>query len=407
MKIHPQPWFRRKAIKYALERIDDQDSYILIGMPGIGKSLFLRTLHRNLSQTPHVCSYYIDLNELQQISDQTITQFIADQLDDSTAKPSLIKVARKLKSQKEKHVVIIDRFEKATYRVSHDFFDTLRVVIEKSNSQVIFILSLFRDILDLFDIREIDQFYSLINPFTYYLQPFEKKEGIEYLRYISEKRDLKFKKKELGTIFEVTGGHKRMGNAYISHIDAVSRNQSFNKQLERANASFGVEYQCRRILEHINRQYEDTLIRIAMDLPLYKQDEHNIEYLKEVGLVNNDGAIFSVRLDQYLSAITKAKRPGLYLDENTGEMFKLGERIDMDLSPYEYRFLEFLYENAEQVVDREEVVEAVWGVPKEQGVSDEAVDQLVSRLRDKIEDNKGKPRYLVTVRGRGFQLKLD
>jgi len=49
-------------------------------------------------------------------------------------------------------------------------------------------------------------------------------------------------------------------------------------------------------------------------------------------------------------------------------------------------------------------VTRVWGENFLDEVDDARVEKLVSRLRGKIEGDPANPRYLVTVRGRGYKL---
>jgi len=49
-------------------------------------------------------------------------------------------------------------------------------------------------------------------------------------------------------------------------------------------------------------------------------------------------------------------------------------------------------------------VEAVWGEEYVDEVYDSAIEKLVSRLRKKIEPDPSNPRYIITVRGRGYKL---
>jgi two-component system response regulator RegX3 len=49
-------------------------------------------------------------------------------------------------------------------------------------------------------------------------------------------------------------------------------------------------------------------------------------------------------------------------------------------------------------------VESVWGQEYIDRVDDARIEKLISRLRSKIEPESTEPRYLVTVRGRGYKL---
>ena len=100
----------------------------------------------------------------------------------------------------------------------------------------------------------------------------------------------------------------------------------------------------------------------------------------------------------------RGKRPGLYLDEERRGVF-VGEReLSPPLSLAQYRLLEFLYDGAERVCSRDEIVEAVWPEASEEGVSDQAIDALVRRLRERIGEVDPDHEYIVTVRGHGFRL---
>ncbi|MGF1505252.1 MAG: FHA domain-containing protein [Anaerolineae bacterium] len=94
---------------------------------------------------------------------------------------------------------------------------------------------------------------------------------------------------------------------------------------------------------------------------------------------------------------------GLQLDNRTREVQIDGVVLDPQLSLLQYRLLELLYTKDGDVCTREEVVRAVWPNEDEQGVSEQAIDALVRRLRDRLaalSDHQ----YIVTVRGHGFRL---
>ncbi|WP_089255237.1 response regulator transcription factor [Asanoa hainanensis] len=68
----------------------------------------------------------------------------------------------------------------------------------------------------------------------------------------------------------------------------------------------------------------------------------------------------------------------------------------------EFRLLCELAEHAGRVLSRAQLLSRVWGYD----VGDERlVDVHVGRLRNKIEDDSGAPRHLVTVRGLGYKLQ--
>ncbi len=88
-----------------------------------------------------------------------------------------------------------------------------------------------------------------------------------------------------------------------------------------------------------------------------------------------------------------------------GHRVWVGEReLDPPLSPSQYRLLELLYENAGRVVSRDEIIARVWPESGGEGVSEQAIDALVRRLRDRLAEVDPDHTYVVTVRGHGFRL---
>ncbi len=78
--------------------------------------------------------------------------------------------------------------------------------------------------------------------------------------------------------------------------------------------------------------------------------------------------------------------------------------LEPPLSPAQYALLALLYESTGRVVSRTEVVEKVWPESDESGVSEQAIDALVRRLRDRLSEVDPHHEYVVTVRGHGFRL---
>ncbi|MFQ5922637.1 MAG: FHA domain-containing protein [Anaerolineales bacterium] len=83
----------------------------------------------------------------------------------------------------------------------------------------------------------------------------------------------------------------------------------------------------------------------------------------------------------------------------------LGEaEIEPPLSPPQFRLLTLMYENPDRVVTREQIVEGVWPDSAGEGVSEQAIDALVRRLRERLSEVDPDHRYVTTVRGHGFRL---
>ncbi|MCD6289616.1 MAG: FHA domain-containing protein [Anaerolineae bacterium] len=99
------------------------------------------------------------------------------------------------------------------------------------------------------------------------------------------------------------------------------------------------------------------------------------------------------------------EEPGLRLEHATRQVFVRGRELTPPLSVAQYRLLDLLISAQGGVVTREEVVRAVWPEAMEEGVSEQAIDALVRRLRERIAELDPDHQYIVTVRGHGFRLE--
>jgi DNA-binding winged helix-turn-helix (wHTH) protein len=98
--------------------------------------------------------------------------------------------------------------------------------------------------------------------------------------------------------------------------------------------------------------------------------------------------------------------PGrLRLDMRSRRVWVDDQLIDPPLSALQFHVLRILYENQGQVVDRLQLVTFAWGEEQAVGVSDQALDALLRRLRDRISAIDPAHPYIITVRGHGIRLE--
>ena len=95
----------------------------------------------------------------------------------------------------------------------------------------------------------------------------------------------------------------------------------------------------------------------------------------------------------------------LRLDERSRRVWVNEQLIDPPLSALQFHVLNILYENQGLVVDRHQLVSNAWGDDQAVGVTDQALDALLRRLRDRIAAIDPANPYIVTVRGHGVKLE--
>lgn len=91
---------------------------------------------------------------------------------------------------------------------------------------------------------------------------------------------------------------------------------------------------------------------------------------------------------------------GLELNEETIQVFVDGDEVKM--TPLEFKILLLLMKNAGRVFSAEEIYERVWN---EKPVGTETIMVHIRNIREKIEINPKKPKYLKVVWGIGYKIE--
>jgi pSer/pThr/pTyr-binding forkhead associated (FHA) protein len=95
----------------------------------------------------------------------------------------------------------------------------------------------------------------------------------------------------------------------------------------------------------------------------------------------------------------------LRLEKRSRQVWIGDQEVIPPLSISQYRLLELLAEYEGRVVSRQEVIARVWGEKNAIDVSEQALDALVRRLRDRLASIDPQHPYIVTVRGHGMRLE--
>lgn len=99
------------------------------------------------------------------------------------------------------------------------------------------------------------------------------------------------------------------------------------------------------------------------------------------------------------------QRRGLSLESGTRRVWVDGVKLEPSLSPAQFQLLEFLVAHSGEVCSRQQIIEAVYAEDSAEGVTDQAIDALVRRLRGRLSETGSHYAFVETVRGAGFRLR--
>lgn len=418
----PRAWF--DEVEKVLSYIKTGNSVQIISIPGVGRSNIMgllaynhaaRELHlkdnekfthfvmmnfseiknKSLSET----TKYIFLELIDSLEERKMTEAHKychgifkgiNSNDELIAFQGLRKAMDYLTLEKKLTVVFLfDRFEDYLRVLEPQFFSNLRVLRDRAKYRFSAIFPLSRPLEELVGSEMIADFYEFLVGNIVYL-PIKNDEILNFrLEYIQKQQNEKLTEKQKEEIVALTGG--------IGKLSRICAEICLQSDLsENIESSLLESKKVQSVLEEIWKSltpFEQTLIR--------EDRASESSYLVAVGLVRESR--LSVPL---LQSFAKNQMGTEIIEYNavSNQIIKGQLIISDSLTSSEYKLLKFFVENPEKILTRDEIVLAVWGdLSSTAGVTEQALDQLIFRVRRKIEENPNSPSHLQTVKGRGYK----
>lgn len=220
---------------------------------------------------------------------------------------------------------------------------------------------------------------------------------------------------EIDFILTQAGRHPALLQAathLVVHVAAGapidSRAQALSLARERLESDPVIRSECAKLWAQLLPVEQDTLLNLLANIDAPQMvAQLQAELIAKGILIDADPPrVFSELFATYVRRQRKMRQPaqaGVWVDVDAGEVWIDGEHVP-PLTDLEYRLLLLLYGRSNKICDKYQIVEAVWGQDYIDEVDDARIEKLISRLRSKIERDAANPRYLITVRGRGYKL---
>lgn len=159
---------------------------------------------------------------------------------------------------------------------------------------------------------------------------------------------------------------------------------------------------------HVLSPYQLTLIEIAHGCIV--SDTHILFELRQRGLIiytDDKWRIFSEIMQQFVlmqEEVMDKVNASIPMASISSNAYPLTERDDARSLTYtEGKVYDYLKAHLDEVCDRAEIMQAVWR--EDNMPSNSALQKIIERIREKIEDEPDSPFRLIAVRGRGYMLR--
>lgn len=297
-------------------------------------------------------------------------------------------------------VLLLDKFDAYIPMLTPEFFTYMKSLHNTAKYHFSLIFSLHKPLEYLLEPALFADFAERIEDHLVYV-PLNDKPSLQFqidvIEQILGKTLAQDQKKEILTL---TAGHSKLTRIAIEKVfeqEATIDLGSFLFSQKSIQAVLSEIWNSLNPAEqtHFTKQLYPSVL----------DDEHS-KYLQAVGLMS-DAAItlplFTQYTQQKRKELEKEKQKITFHPENN--TITQGDQVLSDtLTSTEFRLLTFFLQHNGEVVERSAIIENVWKENKSlAGVTDQALDQLIFRLRRKIEEDPNTPLHLQTMKGRGFK----
>lgn len=297
-------------------------------------------------------------------------------------------------------ILLFDRFEEYIPDLNTEFFANLRILRNRAKFNFSVVFSLNRPLEDLIEPIMFSDFFEFVAGRLVFL-PIEDRPGLNFrISHLEKVSGKKISNSLIDKALVLTSGHGKLTVLVLEEFLELSEIPSDENQL----------------INHLlsKRPVRSALFSIWSSLNPSEQQyfidkKQEPVFLERIGLCY-DGKTTVLLFDNFVKQeifknIKMSKNEAIIFEKSSNQI-KLGENVISDqLTSSEFKLLKKLIENKDKILTKDQIINAVWGEKTTTlGVTDQALDQLIFRLRKKIEINPNKPEHILTVKGRGFKL---
>ena len=441
---------RFAEIEKLLKFVKEGNSSQLVGLPGVGRSNLLGFLSYNRGiREKHLeenqkwfhfvlCNFsevrkkplldaikFIFLSLVESLRERKMSEFerVDKIFSQSTTTADEMVLFNGLKQaidflsiEKELTVVFLfDRFEEYVPMITPEFFTNLRSLRNRAKYRFSVVFSLNRELEELIEPTLFADFHEFLADNIIYL-PLLDKPGLDFrISYLEKVSGKKLGKEKVEEVIKLTGGHGKLTRLCLEATlpASISQLTTYNTDdlksyLSEQKSIKGALYEIWSSLLPEEQKFLAGLN--TSEVTEWAPQRWMLEKLGLVGLVK-DNKVTIPLFEKFITTLLRqdfGRAQRLTFDPKTNEIKRGDITLSESLTSSEFKLLKFLLENKDKVIQRDKIIQAVWKEDKTTaGVTDQAIDQLIFRLRKKIEKDPNNPMHLQTIKGRGIRFIND
>ncbi len=449
LRLADGSYMRRLDVDSIIQSLYKLQSVEVVGFSNVGKSALMRLLAQPDVWTQELgeagnnfLPIYIDCNHMLELSDHGFYELVLRALQERNDLPELAAayatmiaplsefqvplsfnrgLTAVLQATSANLILIFDEFDEPFSNIDSRVFINLRALKDRYYNRIAYVTATEHPLVDERPEEHCVEFCELFSHHTWRLAPLTRPDVERYVRRYMTAFDIHFTAADLDFIYEWAGGHPRLLHGVCRVLEAALEEGGAAAEFsERWQIHDGVARQlrqdpqvvieCDKIWRKLSEAEQNVLGTLAARAPI--TDEQTLVELVRSHLVfkvENKYHSFCRLLAEYaqrMTASTTATNGRLRVDHERGEVLVNDQPVE-PLTNLEYRLLSLLFDQRDKIIDKFQIVTNVWGEEYIDEVDDARIEKLISRVRQKIEDDPGSPRFLTTIRGRGYRLQVN
>jgi DNA-binding winged helix-turn-helix (wHTH) protein len=434
--------YRASEAHQVVDWIKAGQSGCLIGLRGAGKSNFMRFLLRQDVRRHYLgrndadfVLVLIDLLALVERSDGAVYIKILDRLLDELDSldveeesiEDLVSLHREVTHSRDpfsaqraverlvdvfcrrlarRLVLFFDEFDAVFQTLHPSLFRCLRAMRDAHKGQVCYVVAVTDELAHLRDdLTQVEHFYRLVSRNVCGLGPYNEADARQMIRHLASRRTVELNAGDTARLVELSGGHAGLIKATLSLLWDAQQEGSLVDLAPVLKDEPAVQAECRKVWESLPGDEQDALCALARGAQAAPQALHRLRRKGLVREAQSEIRLFSPLFADFALRQAPPSSRDVLVSRSPRVVQIGGQRVET-LTELEFEMLCYLYEHRGRVCTKDELVANVYRQQYDRmrgGVSDEALQALISRLRSKIEPERERPRYVVTVRGEGYK----
>lgn len=441
--------FRASDVEYILTTAAEGSSTSIVGLSNVGKSVLLRTACQPEAQArvlgqraDRLVFIYVDCNRMLTLTPQgfyevtlratqealksigapdalvarlnDLYQKIVEPPSDFAVPLSFNDAIDALSQHLDRSLVFLfDEFDEPFARLDSRVFLNLRALSDKFGKRLSYAVATTTPLSARDADSDVSEFVEMFVGHQRRLGMLTEDEARALASDLARAEGAHLDSQALDFIVAQAGGHAgllqavtRVTLAAVSGIPAHARAEGLALARERLEDDQIGRAECSKLWSQLVDAERDALVDVALDSAAPLQPSLRAS-LNDKGILTGEPArLFGQRFAGFVRRQRRARQTaqaGVWVDVDSGSVTVDGRHIPT-LTDLEYRLLLLLWGRLDKLCDKYQIVENVWGQDYIDEVDDARIEKLVSRLRAKLEQDPTNPRYLQTVRGRGYKL---